>query len=105
MSGQSRRTDVVWAASEALRLERYIFLYAISALVALSQFIISPDWHPSCLTDKTSCLATNKANLERPQSLAVQLSFGGSTVCQGRRHVVAQPVGPEFVGPEKGRAT
>src|SRR4029079_19176749 len=77
----------------------------LGALAVLLHFIISPIWHTSCFTDKTSCVATKKANSGRPQSLAVQLPFGVSTACQGRSHVVAQPVGPQFVGPEKGQAT
>ena len=81
-------TSLAQQVERALRIEQCIH-YAILALAALLQFIISPDWHTSCFTDKTSCLATNKANLGRPQSLAVQLSFGRSTVCQGRSHVVA----------------
>jgi len=44
MSGRARRIDVAFAASEALaKLGQRILHYAISALAALLQFIISPD--------------------------------------------------------------
>jgi hypothetical protein len=104
MSGQTRQADVACAASGALRLGRHITHYAISALAACVAIHNLARLGHQLFYGQNQLFGDEKANLGRPRSLAVQLSVGGSTVCQGRSHVVAQPVGPESVGPEKGLA-
>jgi hypothetical protein len=58
-------TSLAQQVERALRIEQCIH-YAILALAALLQFIISPDWDTSCLSTRTSYLATKEANLRRP---------------------------------------